>query len=124
VHVLQHCEDITIVFLRLGPLRPMPTVLDLQRVQFEAARKLVKLWRSRVGNVIPRKVRKDRIHATPILAPDADESLRSGPKRYDVATHRDLLKLREKLRRSRLHPLHHCRHIITIALGHQVVEEN
>ena len=24
----------------------------------------------------------------------------------------------------RLDPLHHCSHIITIALGHQVVEEN
>ena len=63
VHVLQHRENVVIVFLRLRPLRPMATVLDLQLVQFEAAREFVEFRRGWIGDVIPRKVRKDGNHA-------------------------------------------------------------
>jgi hypothetical protein len=51
------------VFLRLGPLRPMATVLDLQRVQFEAAREFVEFRRGGIGDVKPNKMRKDGNHA-------------------------------------------------------------
>ena len=62
VHVLQHRENVVVVFLRLGPLRPMATVLDLQLVQLEAAREFVEIQRCWIGDVIPRKMRKDGNH--------------------------------------------------------------
>ncbi len=63
VHVLQHGENVVIVFFCLGPLRPMATVLDLQFVKSEASGQFVEVRRCRIRNVKPRQMRQGRIHA-------------------------------------------------------------
>ena len=69
VHVLQHRKNVVIVLFRLGTLWPMATVLDLQRVELKPLRKLIELRRGGIRNVVPGKMREDRIHERSILEP-------------------------------------------------------
>jgi hypothetical protein len=53
VHMLQHSENVMAVLFGLRALRAMATVLNLQFVQLEAARKLIEFWRRRIGDIKP-----------------------------------------------------------------------
>ena len=65
VQVLEYRKDVAIVLFRLGPLRTMTAVFDLQLVQPESLRQLIEFRRRRVGNIKPLQVREHSPHAGP-----------------------------------------------------------
>jgi hypothetical protein len=62
--VLEHAEDVSLIFFHLGPLRPMTAVFYLQLVETKALSDFVELKGVRVRDVKPRDIRQRLLGGT------------------------------------------------------------
>ena len=72
VNVFCNGEDVVVVFFRLGALRAMAAVFDLQFVEGKAKREFIKFRRGGIADVEPGQMRKHGVHAGQFYATGFD----------------------------------------------------